>query len=106
VPPMALINPGITVLTDDVVDDWEGCLSIPDIRGRVPRAREIEVKAYDRKGRRISMLARNFTARVIQHETDHLDGVLFFDRMESFETLTFLDEFGKYWSRDRDVPEE
>jgi peptide deformylase len=106
VPLMALINPEITVLTDDVVDDWEGCLSIPDIRGRVPRAREIEVKAYDRKGRRISMLARNFTARVIQHETDHLDGVLFFDRMESFETLTFLDEFGKYWSRDRDVPEE
>ena len=105
-PLMAIINPEITVLTDDLVDDWEGCLSIPDIRGRVPRAREIEVKAYDRKGRRISMLARNFTARVIQHETDHLDGVLFFDRMESFETLTFLDEFGKYWSRDRDVPEE
>ena len=106
VPLMAIINPEITILTDDVVDDWEGCLSIPDIRGRVPRAREIEVKAYDRKGRRISMLARNFTARVIQHETDHLEGVLFFDRMEGFETLTFLDEFGKYWSRDRDVPEE
>ena len=44
------------------------------------------------------MKARGFTARVIQHETDHLDGVLFFDRMKSFETLTFLDEFGRYWS--------
>jgi peptide deformylase len=55
----------------------------------------------------MQMTARGFTARVIQHETDHLDGVLFLDRMESLETLTFLDEFGRYWnSRDRDVPEE
>ena len=107
VPVMALINPEITIVGDETVDDWEGCLSIPDIRGRVTRARDITVKAYDRRGRRVEMRARGFTARVIQHETDHLDGVLFFDRMESLETLTFLDEFGKYWNRrDRDVPEE
>jgi peptide deformylase len=107
VPVMALINPEITVVGDESMDDWEGCLSIPDIRGRVTRARDITVKAYDRRGRRVEMRARGFTARVIQHETDHLDGVLFFDRMESLETLTFLDEFGKYWSRrNRDVPEE
>jgi len=105
VPLMALINPEIAIVGDDTADDWEGCLSIPDIRGRVTRAREIKVKAYDRRGRRVEISARGFTARVIQHETDHLDGVLFFDRMQSFETLTFLDEFGKYWSR-RDVPEE
>ena len=105
VPLMALINPEISVVGEDTADDWEGCLSIPDIRGRVPRAREIKVKAYDRRGRRIEINARGFTARVIQHETDHLDGVLFFDRMESLETLTFLDEFGKYWSR-RNVHEE
>ena len=107
VPLMAIINPEITVIGEDVVDDWEGCLSIPDIRGRVPRAREIDVKAYDHKGRRITLRARGFTARVIQHETDHLDGVLFFDRMKSLETLTFLDEFGRYWNtRDREIPEE
>ena len=107
VPLMALINPEITVVGDEMVEDWEGCLSIPEIRGRVPRAREIDVKAYDRKGKRVQINARGFTARVIQHETDHLDGVLFFDRMESLETLTFLDEFGRYWNtRDRDVPEE
>jgi peptide deformylase len=107
VPLMALINPEISVVGDDVQEDWEGCLSIPEVRGRVPRAREISVKAYDRKGRRIQMTARGFTARVIQHETDHLDGVLFLDRMESLETLTFLDEFGRYWNaRDRNVPEE
>jgi peptide deformylase len=105
VPLMALINPEITLVGDDTADEWEGCLSIPDIRGRVTRAREIKVKAYDRRGRRVEINARGFTARVIQHETDHLDGVLFFDRMASFETLTFLDEFGKYWSR-RNVPEE
>ena len=102
---IALINPEITPDGSDTKEGWEGCLSIPDIRGRVTRAREIKVKAYDRRARRIEITARNFTARVIQHETDHLDGVLFFDRMGSFETLTFLDEFGKYWSR-RPVPEE
>jgi peptide deformylase len=107
VPLMALINPEITVVGDETVEDWEGCLSIPEIRGRVPRAPEIDVKAYDRKGRRITLHARGFTARVIQHETDHLDGVLFFDRMKSLETLTFLEEFGRYWnSRDRDIREE
>src|SRR5215831_16453116 len=92
VPLMALINPEITPVGTATAEEWEGCLSIPDIRGRVSRAVEIDVRAYDRRGRKISVHAKNFTARVIQHETDHLDGVLFFDRMKSFETLTFLDE--------------
>lgn len=105
VPLMALINPEIEPIGPAVVEDWEGCLSIPDIRGKVPRAASIQVKAYDRKGRRIELRTRGFTARVIQHETDHLDGVLFFDRMTSFGTLTFLDEFSRYWNS-RDVPEE
>jgi len=105
VPLMALINPEITIASDDTDDDWEGCLSIPGIRGRVTRAREIDVRAYDRRGRRLEMHARGFTARVIQHEADHLDGVLFFDRMASFETLTFLEEYSRYWST-RAVPEE
>jgi peptide deformylase len=98
--PLAIINPEITVVGSDVVEDWEGCLSIPDIRGRVPRAREIRVRAFDRKGDRIELRAHDFPARVIQHETDHLDGVLFFDRMTSFETLTFLEEYARYWTKD------
>ena len=102
---VALINPEITVVGRDVVEDWEGCLSIPDIRGRVPRARQIVVRAYDRTGKRIELKLSGFNARVVQHETDHLDGVLFFDRMKSFESLTFLDEFRKYVDHD-DVPEE
>jgi peptide deformylase len=105
VPLMVLINPEITIANPATAEDWEGCLSIPDVRGRVQRATEIAVSAYDRKGRKIEIQARNFTARVIQHETDHLDGVLFFDRMKSLESLTFLDEYGRYWSS-RDVPEE
>jgi peptide deformylase len=98
--PVVLINPEISVIGSDVVEDWEGCLSIPDIRGRVPRAREIRVKAMDRKGERIELRAHDFPARVIQHETDHLDGVLFFDRMRSFETLSFLEEYSRYWAKD------
>jgi peptide deformylase len=100
--PIAIINPEITVIGAEVVEDWEGCLSIPDIRGRVPRAREIKVRAFDRTGDRIELHAHDFPARVIQHETDHLDGILFFDRMRSFESLTFLDEYSRYWVKDKD----
>ena len=98
--PVAVINPEIVVVGSDVVEDWEGCLSIPDIRGRVPRARNITLRAFDRKGERIELQARDFPARVIQHETDHLDGILFFDRMRTFESLTFLEEYSRYWARD------
>ncbi|HJR59795.1 MAG TPA: peptide deformylase [Vicinamibacterales bacterium] len=105
VPQMTLINPEIAIVGRDLTEDWEGCLSIPHIRGRVPRARQILVRAYDRGGKRIEIKASGFTARVIQHETDHLDGVLFFDRMKSLESLTFLEEFTRYWSR-RDIKEE
>ena len=98
VPLMAVINPEIEVVTREVVEDWEGCLSIPDIRGRVPRARQISVRAYDRQGKRMEIQAAGFTARVIQHETDHLDGVLFFDRMKNLQSLSFLDEYGRFWT--------
>ena len=98
--PIALVNPEISVVGNDIVEDWEGCLSIPDIRGRVPRPREIKVRAYDRSGERVEIHAHDFAARVIQHETDHLDGVLFVDRMRSFESLTFLDEYSRYWAKD------
>ena len=100
VEPIVLINPDITPVGNEIVDDWEGCLSIPDIRGRVPRAHEITVRAYDRKGARIEISAHGFSARVIQHETDHLDGILFVDRMKSFQSLTFLDEYSRYWMKD------
>ena len=97
-PPVVIINPEITPVGSATEEDWEGCLSVPDIRGQVPRAAEIHVQAFDRHGKQISMTANGFPARVIQHETDHLDGVLFFDRMQSFRSLTFLEEYSRYWS--------
>jgi len=98
VPLMALINPEIAPAVRETVEDWEGCLSIPEIRGRVLRARRVSVRAYDRAGKKVEFEASGFTARVIQHETDHLDGVLFVDRMKTLQSLTFLDEFGRYWN--------
>jgi peptide deformylase len=95
-----LINPQISVIGSDVVDGWEGCLSVPDIRGRVPRVREVLVRALDRRNERIELHLQDFPARIVQHETDHLDGILFFDRMTSFESLTFLDEYSRYWAKD------
>ncbi len=93
------VNPSVTPASEQMVDDWEGCLSIPDIRGRVPRHHAVRVSALDRKGKPFEMTLEGFAARVIQHETDHLDGVLFFDRMTSFESLTFLEEFSRYHRR-------
>jgi peptide deformylase len=98
--PIAILNPEITPVGVDTVEDWEGCLSIPDIRGRVPRCREVTLRALDRDGKRLELHALDYSARVIQHETDHLDGILFFDRMRSFDSLTFLDEYSRYWIKE------
>ena len=99
-PRIALINPEVTQLGPTIEEDWEGCLSIPDIRGRVPRAQEIRVVAVDRDGKSVTMTATGLPARVIQHETDHLDGILFLDRMKSLDSLTFFDEYRRYWTED------
>jgi peptide deformylase len=104
---MAVINPEIEVIGTQLIEGWEGCLSIPDIRGHVTRAAEIRVSALDRHGKRIEISAKDFPARVIQHETDHLDGVLFFDRMRSFDSLTYMEEYSRYHlKRDEDTDDE
>jgi peptide deformylase len=83
-----------------VIEDWDGCLSSPDSRGRGPRAREIRLRGFSRDGSRLDLTLKDFAARVAQHEADHLDGVLFFDRMKTFESLTFLDEYSRYHVKD------
>ena len=98
--PAVIINPEITLVGSEIIEDWEGCLSVPDIRGRVPRAREIVLRAVDRHGERMELRVHSYPARVIQHETDHLDGILFFDRMRAFDSLTFLDEYSRYWAKE------
>ena len=97
-----VINPEIVPNSAATQDGWEGCLSIPDIRGMVPRATDITVKALDRNGRPFDMRLTKYAARVAQHETDHLDGVLFLDRMPSLQSLTYLDEFSRYHQKDDD----
>jgi peptide deformylase len=99
-PYMALINPELTMIGDVTDEGWEGCLSIPDTRGLVPRAPGVHVQAFDRTGKRVSFTASGLPARVIQHETDHLDGVLFFDRMRSFESLAFIEEYRRFLAED------
>ena len=99
VPLTVLVNPKITPLSDEMEEDWEGCLSIPDLRGRVPRYKSIRVQALDRRGKALDFVANDFHARVIQHEFDHLNGKVYLDRMRDFSTLTFLQEFARYWVR-------
>ena len=97
-----VINPDIVPNSAAQQEGWEGCLSIPDIRGMVPRFTDITVKALDRNGRAFDLRLTKFAARVAQHETDHLDGTLFFDRMTSLASLTYLDEFSRFHSKDDD----
>ena len=96
---LVFVNPEITIKGDQTVEGWDGCLSIPDIRGRVPRAQHIAVTALDRQGKRFELELHDFPARVVQHETDHLDGVLFFDRMKAMDSLTYLEEYSRYHTR-------
>ncbi len=91
------INPEIAYLSQETVDSWEGCLSIPNIRGRLKRHKHIRLTALDRNGNEYVTELEGFAAVVAQHELDHLNGVLLIDRMDSMETLTFQEEYEKYW---------
>ncbi len=97
IPLTVLINPVVTPLTEGMEEGWEGCLSVPDMRGMVPRHGAVRLEARDREGARIDVVAKEFFARVVQHETDHLNGVVYLDRMRDFSTLTHLAEWNKYW---------
>ncbi len=93
VPFFVLANPVVTPLGDEREDAWEGCLSVPDLRGVVPRLKRVRLQALDREGRPYSLEAEGFLARVIQHECDHLDGRVYLDRMADMRSLTFIKEF-------------
>lgn len=94
--PRVLVNPIIKPVGQEIEVGWEGCLSIPAIRGEVPRHFALEVSALDVDGKPLHFEAQGFHARVIQHEYDHLDGILFLDRMESMKSLCFEREWVKY----------
>ncbi|MBI4868404.1 MAG: peptide deformylase [Candidatus Wallbacteria bacterium] len=105
VPLTVLVNPVLTPIGSERARDWEGCLSVPDMRGVVPRWTQIHVEAMDRKGNPLSFDASGFFARAVQHETDHLDGIVYLERMEDMRTLTYMREYARYW-RDKETPDQ
>jgi peptide deformylase len=102
VPFMVLVNPVLTPLGDEKLNGWEGCLSIPDLRGVVPRFKRVKLDALDRDGKPYSLEAQDFFARVLQHECDHLDGGVYLDRMQGMRSLTFIKEFEDHVRREDD----
>jgi peptide deformylase len=97
IPLTVVFNPVLTPLTEEVAEDWEGCLSVPDMRGRVPRYTAVRLQCHDREGQPVDLVAKDFFARVIQHETDHLNGIVYLDRMRDLTTLSHLAEWNKHW---------
>lgn len=96
VPLTVLVNPVVRPVGTTKVPGWEGCLSIPELRGIVPRFAHVHLEARDRKGKPYTVEASEFFARVIQHECDHLDGNVYLDRMTDLKSLSFLQEFARY----------
>lgn len=93
--PTAIINPQIKNHSEERIKDWEGCLSIPGIRALVPRYKQIDVEYFTRKGEKISTNFEGFLARIFQHEYDHLDGIMFFDRLDSSKDIYMEKEYQK-----------
>lgn len=100
IPLHVIINPMIAPHARELIYDWEGCLSIPDLRGLVPRHPSVRVQGLDREGRPLDYIVSGFEARVVQHEYDHLNGVVFLDRMRDLRSLAFFDEWETWLAGD------
>jgi peptide deformylase len=92
VPFTVLVNPKLVMLTRDIDEDWEGCLSVPGMRGVVPRYTKLRYTGFDPEGNPIERVAEGFHARVVQHECDHLDGILYPQRMTDLTRFGFIEE--------------
>lgn len=97
-PLTVFVNPEIEVLDPARAGYWEGCLSVPGLRGYVERPQHVRVRALDLDGRPLELTLRGFLATVFQHEFDHLDGRLYIDRMDDPTRLVFEEEFERYWA--------
>ena len=102
IPLIVLINPKVKPASTQKELDWEGCLSVDGLRGQVPRWRSVEVEGYNAKAEKVKFKADGFFARVIQHEWDHLQGNVYLDRMPNLSTLTYLQEFARYWAEEEE----
>jgi len=100
IPLTVLINPKVTFLTKDRINVYEGCLSVPNMRGQVDRCPEILIEGYDRDGQEVSFISKGISAGTFQHELDHLDGLIYTDRMSDASSLTTLDEFADHYEEE------
>jgi peptide deformylase len=91
VPDTVLINPTLTPLADEIEDGWEGCLSVPGMRGLVPRWSQLRYQGFDELGQTIDRRVAGFHARVVQHEVDHLDGILYPTRIRDLRNFGFTE---------------
>ena len=101
-----VINPMLTPLPGELVYDWEGCLSIPGLRGLVPRHPAVRVRGLDRTGAPLDAVVEGLEARIVQHENDHLNGVVFLDRMRDLRSLAFFEEWQLYLRGEQEPAEE
>ena len=97
IPLTVLINPKVTFLTEERINVYEGCLSVPNMRGKVHRCPEILIEGFDRDGQEVSFISKGISAGTFQHELDHLDGLIYTDRMSDASSLTTIDEFAEHY---------
>ncbi|MEK7383131.1 MAG: peptide deformylase [Elusimicrobiota bacterium] len=90
-----VFNPEIRPLADETEEDWEGCLSVPDLRGPVMRFKKLELTGLGLDGKAFKKVYEGFPARVVQHETDHLNGLVYLDRMDGLKSLGYMSEMGR-----------
>ena len=90
-----VFNPIIKPIGDEFEEDWEGCLSVPELRGMVRRHSKLELSGHGLDGKPFKKIYEGFPARVVQHETDHLNGLVYLDRMDGLKTLSYMSEIGR-----------
>jgi len=97
IPLTTIINPKITYLGEEKISGWESCLSLIDFNGWVPRSKRVIVEGFDRQKKPIKIDSDSFFSIVLQHEIDHLDGIVFIDRMPDLKKLSYQEEFKNFW---------
>ncbi len=105
VPFTVLVNPKLTPIGDEMEEDWEGCLSVPGMRGVVPRYTHLRYEGFDAEGNAIDRTVTEFHARVVQHEVDHLDGILYPQRIQDLRQFGFVEELDAALEGDEDTDE-
>lgn len=90
-----VFNPVVTPIGTETEEDWEGCLSVPDLRGRVTRHKKLELTGLGHDGKAFKRTYEGFPARVVQHETDHLNGLVYLDRMDGLKSLAYMSELAR-----------